>query len=176
MPQWCKIHDTFAPPDHPWFSHINGLPVFVHILLPETDNCPSWMSGTERMRKENISWSIYVKEYFWWIQRELNSQPPDHQLNVHRTKPPRLALSNKSEIRLNVFTHLLLYFLFFLHFLLVFIFSLLFRFCFFLVGLCKHVSNGWLGCLLTSWLCCAIWNCRNWLLKCVKWSLKLHKH
>ena len=29
----------------------------VHILLPETDNCPSWISGRERMTVENISWS-----------------------------------------------------------------------------------------------------------------------
>ena len=29
----------------------------VHILLPETDNCPSWISGRERMTTENISWS-----------------------------------------------------------------------------------------------------------------------
>ena len=30
----------------------------VHILSPETDNCPSWISGRERMTVENISWSI----------------------------------------------------------------------------------------------------------------------
>ena len=34
----------------------------VHILLPETDNCPSWISGRERMTVENISWSISTKE------------------------------------------------------------------------------------------------------------------
>ena len=34
----------------------------VHILSPETDNCPSWISGRERMTVENISWSISKKE------------------------------------------------------------------------------------------------------------------
>ena len=34
----------------------------VHILSPETDNCPSWISGRERMSVENISWSISTKE------------------------------------------------------------------------------------------------------------------
>ena len=29
----------------------------VHILLPKTDNCPSWISGRERITEENISWS-----------------------------------------------------------------------------------------------------------------------
>ena len=35
----------------------------VHILSPETDNCPSWISGKERMTLENISWSISTKEW-----------------------------------------------------------------------------------------------------------------
>ena len=34
----------------------------VHILSPETDKCPSWISGRERMSTENISWSISTKE------------------------------------------------------------------------------------------------------------------
>ena len=34
----------------------------VHILSPETDNCPSWISGRERITVENISWSISTKE------------------------------------------------------------------------------------------------------------------
>ena len=34
----------------------------MHILLPETDNCPSWISRRERMTIENISWSISTKE------------------------------------------------------------------------------------------------------------------
>ena len=34
----------------------------MHTLSPETDNCPSWISGRERMTVENISWSISTKE------------------------------------------------------------------------------------------------------------------
>ena len=34
----------------------------MHILSPETDNCPSWISWRERMTVENISWSISTKE------------------------------------------------------------------------------------------------------------------
>ena len=34
----------------------------VHTLSPETDKCPSWISGRERMIEENISWSISTKE------------------------------------------------------------------------------------------------------------------
>ena len=50
----------------------------VHILLPETDNCPSWISGRERMTVENISWSISTKECCrpW---RGLNPWPPGLQ-------------------------------------------------------------------------------------------------
>ena len=40
----------------------------VHILSPETDNCPSWISGRERMTVENISWSISTKEcWAMWV-------------------------------------------------------------------------------------------------------------
>ena len=50
----------------------------VHILLPETDNCPSWISRGERMTVENISWSISTKECCrpW---RGLNPRPPGLQ-------------------------------------------------------------------------------------------------
>ena len=34
----------------------------LHILSPETDNCPSWISGRERMTVENISWSTYTTD------------------------------------------------------------------------------------------------------------------
>ena len=34
----------------------------MHILPPETNNCPSWLNGRERMTVENISWSISTKE------------------------------------------------------------------------------------------------------------------
>ena len=34
----------------------------MHILFPETDNCPFWISRREKMTVENISWSIFKKE------------------------------------------------------------------------------------------------------------------
>ena len=50
----------------------------MHILLPETDNCPSWISGRDRMTVQNISWSISTKECCrpW---RGLNPRPPGLQ-------------------------------------------------------------------------------------------------
>ena len=50
----------------------------VHILSPETDNCPSWISGRERMTVENISWSISTKECCR-PRRGLNPRPPGLQ-------------------------------------------------------------------------------------------------
>ena len=44
-----------------------------HTPTPETDNCPSWISGRERMTVENISWSISMKEHYplWtWQKRQ----------------------------------------------------------------------------------------------------------
>ena len=45
-------------PNHTFTGH-------VHILSSETDNCPSWISGRERMTVENISRSISMKECCW---------------------------------------------------------------------------------------------------------------
>ena len=42
----------------------------LHILSPETDNCPSWISGSERMTVENITWSLSP------TRRGLNPHPP----------------------------------------------------------------------------------------------------
>ena len=50
----------------------------VHILSPETGNCPSWISGRERMTVENISWSISTKECCR-PRRGLNPRPPGLQ-------------------------------------------------------------------------------------------------
>ena len=50
----------------------------MHILSPETDNCPSWISGRERMTVENISWSISTKECCR-PRRRLNPRPPGLQ-------------------------------------------------------------------------------------------------
>ena len=62
----------------------------VHILSPETDNCPSWISGRERMTLENISWSISTKECCrpWWGS---NPRPSGLQSDAHPTEPPRPA-------------------------------------------------------------------------------------
>ena len=43
-------------------SPLSGLTSIVHILSPEIVNCPSWISGRERMTVENIPWSISTKE------------------------------------------------------------------------------------------------------------------
>ena len=50
----------------------------MHILSPETDNCPSWISGKKRMTVENISWSISTKECCR-PRRGLNPRPPGLQ-------------------------------------------------------------------------------------------------
>ena len=50
----------------------------MHILSPETDNCPSWISGRERMTVENISWSISTKECCR-PRQGLNPRPPGLQ-------------------------------------------------------------------------------------------------
>ena len=60
----------------------------VHILSPETDNCPSWISGRERMTVENISWSISTKECCR-PRRGSNPRPPGLQSDAHPTEPPR---------------------------------------------------------------------------------------
>ena len=65
----------------------------VHILSPETDNCPSWISGRERMTVENISWSISMKECCQ-SRRGSNPRPPGLQSDAHPTEPPRPALMN----------------------------------------------------------------------------------
>ena len=43
-------------------SPLSDLTSIVHIFSPETDNCPSWKSGRERMTVENISRPISMKE------------------------------------------------------------------------------------------------------------------
>ena len=57
----------------------------MHILSPETDNCPSWISRKERMTVENISWSISMKECCR-PRRGSNPRPPGLQLDTHPTE------------------------------------------------------------------------------------------
>ena len=71
-------------------SPLSGLTSIVHILLPETDNCPSWISGRKRITIENISWSK-LHERILPTRCGSNPQPPDHQSDVHPTEPPRPA-------------------------------------------------------------------------------------
>ena len=56
-------------------SPLSPITSIVYILSPETDNCPSWISGRERMTVENISWSISTKECCQ-PRRGLNPRPP----------------------------------------------------------------------------------------------------
>ena len=65
----------------------------MHILSPETDNCPSWISGRKRMTVENISWSISTKEYCR-PRQELNPRPPVSSRTAHPTEPPRPRYSS----------------------------------------------------------------------------------
>ena len=81
----------------------------VHILLPETDNCPSWISGRERMTTENFSWSNFHQRMLpTW--HGSNLQPPDHQLDVYPTEPqgppanPRKSKTDQLDMNLTVLT------------------------------------------------------------------------
>ena len=68
----------------------SGKPVLCNIFLPENDNCPSWISGRERMTVENISWSN-LNTRMLPTRPGSNPQPPNHQSDVHLTEPPRPA-------------------------------------------------------------------------------------
>ena len=59
------MSSTVSLPNHTFTGQAlssKRLTSIVHILSPETDNCPSWISGRERMTVRNISWSISTKE------------------------------------------------------------------------------------------------------------------
>ena len=69
----------------------------MHILSPETDNCPSWISRRERMTIENISWSISTKE----CCRPLQGWTRDLLVSsrtAHPTEPPRPAGFFRSQL------------------------------------------------------------------------------
>ena len=59
----------------------------VHILSPETDNFPSWISRKESMTVGNISRSNLHKKML------SNPQPPHHQSDAYPSEPPRPATS-----------------------------------------------------------------------------------
>ena len=88
------MSSTVSLPNHTFTGQAlssKRLTSIVHILLPETDNCPSWISRRERMTVENISRSISTKECCrprrGWTRKLLVSSR-----TVHPTEPPRLAL------------------------------------------------------------------------------------
>ena len=74
-----------------FLSPLSSTPVFVHILSPETDKCPSWSSGRESRTVENISWSISMTECCQ-TRRGSNPRPPDQQSDAHPSEPSRPAL------------------------------------------------------------------------------------
>ena len=57
----------------------------MHILSPETDNCPSRISEKERMTTEYFM--INLTERMLPTRQGSNPQPPDHQLDTHQTEP-----------------------------------------------------------------------------------------
>ena len=69
---------------------LSDLPVLVHILSPEINNCPLWISGKESMTAENISWSISMKKCSQ-TQQGSNPWPPHYQMDMHLTEPLRSA-------------------------------------------------------------------------------------
>ena len=60
----------------------------MHILSPETDNCPSWISGRERMTVENKYFTIYLHERM--LPTSAGVEPTTFWSPV-RTEPPRSA-------------------------------------------------------------------------------------
>ena len=67
----------------------------VRILSPETDNCPSWIRGRERMAAENISWAISTGKNVanlgrGWTRDLLVSS----RTRIQLIEPPRPALMN----------------------------------------------------------------------------------
>ena len=70
-----------------WVSWASLIGSFIPVLV--TDNCPSWISGRERMTVEIISWSISTKECcrMW----RSNPRPSAYQADAHPTELPRPA-------------------------------------------------------------------------------------
>ena len=95
---------VFGLPNHTfsgqaWSSKL--LTSTVHILSPETDNCPSWISGRERMTLENISWSN-LQERMLPTRRGLNPQPSDHESDAHPTEPPIMLVLQSEQVHCTI--------------------------------------------------------------------------
>ena len=111
------MSSTVSLPNHTFTGQAKSskwLTSIVHLLSPATDNCPSWISGRERMTVENISWSISTKE----CCRPRRSRTRDVLISSRTPpRPARFCLScNLSNIhsdmqvcptktRLNLFRH-----------------------------------------------------------------------
>ena len=68
------------------FSLLSSWPVLVHILLPETDNSPSWISRSKWKTVENTSRSISMKECCL-TQRGLNHDLLNTSRTLERLSP-----------------------------------------------------------------------------------------
>ena len=77
------MSSTVSLPNHTFTGQAlssKRLTSIMHIPSQETDNCPSWISGRERMTVENISRSISTKKCCR-PRRGLNPRPPGLQLD-----------------------------------------------------------------------------------------------
>ena len=70
---------------------LSSQPVLVHIHSPETDNCPSWISGRERMTKENM---IHLHQRKLPDLAGIHQQLPDHQSDKHTTSATQIGYKN----------------------------------------------------------------------------------
>ena len=75
------MSSTVSLPNHTFTGQARSskwLTLILHILSLETDNCPSWISGRERIIVENTSW-LNLQERMLMTQWGSNPQHPDHQ-------------------------------------------------------------------------------------------------
>ena len=84
--QWGVISSVVSLPNHTFIGQAYSsrqLTSIIHILSPETDNCPFWVSWRERMMAENTSWSISTKECCLpqWVEPATSWSPVGHASN-----------------------------------------------------------------------------------------------
>ena len=72
-------------------SPIWGLTSIVYNLSPETDNCPSCISGRQGENDRRKYFMINLHERLLLTQLGSNPQPPHHQSYAHPTEPSRPA-------------------------------------------------------------------------------------
>ena len=68
-----------------------------HILSPETDICPSWISRYEKMTVENISWLISMKECCWPCRYQTHDLLIINRVHIqlsHRSWPKQLQTTD----------------------------------------------------------------------------------